>query len=95
MPPIHKLGVTVVTDQAPGQFFTLTYCAEKSGVKYEQFRRNQRDGTIPLACYTNSKGHQLFTFGQMEAIIHTYRAYRKREVKRSEIRGILDERWND
>lgn len=92
---IHEPGMKVVTEQAPGQFYTLTYCAEKCGVKYEQFRRARRYGLIPDPFYTNPSGHQLFTYGQMEAIIHTYRAYRRREIKRREIRGILDLHWND
>lgn len=95
MPPIRRPELTVVRDQAPGQFYTLTYCAHKCGVMYDAFRKAQKAGVIPIPFYTNPSGHQLLTFGQMEAIIHTYRAWRRREIKRSEIRSILDKHWND
>lgn len=87
--------LTRVTDPAPGQFYTLSYIGRKLGVCNRTAIRLVQNGIIPLPFYEDKFGNFQFTFAQMEAIIHTYRAYKAKRIQYHEIRGILDAKWND
>ena len=90
-----KDNLPIIRDYAPGQFYERGYIAGKLKLKPKAMKYAVYNGVIPQAPYRNIHNEPIYTFAQMEAIIHAYRLWKKGKLRRNEIRAYVEERWNN